>query len=114
MLTGEQLALAIAAALFAAVGLGALLHWLWSRAGARRGGDAARLAELARQLDEAETARAASEQGFDEAVTEYARAFEQAQADLRDTHAALEEARARIRELEAELARERQGDWPGG
>jgi len=61
MLTGTELSTAISAILFAAVGVGFLLHWLWSGLGRARSSDAARLAEMAERLHQADLAREEAE-----------------------------------------------------
>lgn len=110
MLTGRELGLAIAGVLLAAVALGALLHWLWTRLG-RRGRDdgGRRLAELAERLKQAEADRAAAGQARDETEAALARELAEAQLDLEATHDALARAQTRVRELEAELERARGG-----
>ena len=109
MLTGRELALAIAAVLLAAVGLGALLHWLWTRLGrAGRNGDA-RLAEMAQRLRQAEADRDAAERAHEATAAEFSQELGETQAELEATREALDRARERVRALEAELDRAREG-----
>lgn len=109
MLTGRELGLAIAGVLLAAVALGALLHWLWTRLGRRGRDDGRRLAELAERLKQAEADRAAADLARDETEAALARELAEAQLDLEATHDALARAQTRVRELEAELERARGG-----
>lgn len=116
MLTGAQLGLAIAAVLFGAIGLGAVLHWLWLRLSPGRSGLVHRISELGDQLHEAETQRDAAELTLHEAEerhvrreAELGRALEEARADLDTLNGGLVNARQRILELEAELERQRRG-----
>lgn len=109
MLTGSELGLAIAAVLFGAVALGALLHWLWARSGS--GGSAAE------RLHEAELGRETAEQALQEAETRHARREEdlrrelaEARADLETMNDGLVNARKRLMELEIELERLRGPD----
>lgn len=116
MLTGGELAIAIAAILFGAVGLGALLHWLWARSRPGRSDEAARLARVGEALHEAEMKREAAdlalreaEERLDRRELEFNREISDTWSELDATHAALVEARERVRELEAELERLRGG-----
>jgi hypothetical protein len=61
VLTGAQLATAITAVLVAAIAVGWVLHWIWTRL-ASAGTDTARLAEVVQRLHEADRAREAAEQ----------------------------------------------------
>ena len=110
MLTGAELAVAIAAILFAAVGLGAALHWLWSRMGRVRPRDRALVAELMDDLHRTEAKREAAEQALREAEEHHAQREAQlglelaeARADLETMHQGLVNARQRLIALEAEL-----------
>lgn len=138
MLTGTQLATAITAVLVAAVMLGWILHWVWSRL-ARRGGDTARLAEMIDRLHDADRAREAAEgarkmaesllaereaemaeklalmQAMLDGMVEnrdadLARVVREARADAEASMAGLRGARRRIAELEAEIQTLRGGE----
>jgi hypothetical protein len=131
MLTGAQLATAITAVLVAAILLGWILHWIWSRLAGPRG-DGARLAELTTRLHEAEHARQAADdarlsaetllaarevelearaedlQGRYDALVlsrdaEFTAIQREAQADAEAAMSGLRIARRQIAELEAEL-----------
>ena len=135
MLTGAELAIALAAVLMGAVGLGALLHWFWVRLGGMGTSAAARLARLSERLHEAEMAREAAELARQEAEAQLSegerRAEEQlaalearleaareeretvltrelaeARSDIEDLRDGLRYARQRINDLEAELGRQ--------
>lgn len=119
MLTGSELAIAIAAVLFGAVGLGAALHWLWVRMRRVRPQDRALVAELMEDLHETEAKREAVEEALREAEKRHAEREEQlhleladARADLETMHAGLINARQRLMTLETELERLREGDEP--
>lgn len=131
MLTGAQLATAIAAVLAGAIVLGWILHWMWARL-ARAGGDAALLADTVDRLHEADRAREIAEEARIKAETllatreaemeasmaemraqidalvegrdaELGRAVREARADAEASMAALRSARRRVAELEAEV-----------
>jgi hypothetical protein len=103
MLTGSELEIAIAAALFGAVCLGFVLYWLWSalRGGARA--ELERLDEMAGRLHEAELAREGIEVAWREAEADIARreAGATEQVAAMQTRLAVE-----IEGREAELARQ--------
>lgn len=132
MLSGGQLAIAISAVLAAAVALGWILHWIWSRLSDAAMSDTARLTEMINRLHEADRAREASEDArelaesllaareaemesrmaemqarLDGAVagreSELAKALREAQSDAEAAMAGLRHARRRIMELEAEI-----------
>jgi chromosome segregation ATPase len=121
MLTGTELASAIAAVLLGAMAAGALLHWLWARLHGGAPGEARRIAELSERLHEAEMAREAAELACQEAETRLAelqasfesriaereaamgRELAEATTDLAAMHEGLIHARRRVLELEAEL-----------
>ena len=112
MLTGTGLALAIAAVLFGAVALGALLHWAWARSGPGGTAEGARVSELGDQLHEAEMRLEASELALQEAEERHAgreeelnRQLAEARADLETMHGGLINARQRLMDLETELER---------
>lgn len=116
MLTQSELAIAIAAVLMGAVGLGAVLHWLWTRLGARRPGDGARIAEMSERMHQVEMGREAAERALGEAEDRHAqreaeldREIAELRSDLDTLHGGLIHARQRIIELEAELERRRGG-----
>jgi chromosome segregation ATPase len=131
MLTGAQLATAISAVLVAAITLGWILHWIWTRL-ASAGGDAARLAEMVDRLHEAERAREAAEDArrlaetllaareaemerslaemrarldgmVDDRDAKTGRIVREARADAEACKSGLRGARRRIAELEAEI-----------
>jgi DNA repair exonuclease SbcCD ATPase subunit len=132
MLTGAQLATAIAAVLAGAIVLGWVLRWIWTRM-AGTGSDAARLAEAIDRLHAAERARAAAEDAqrlaerrlaareaemasrlaelqaqlgaaVEERDTELARLLHEARAEAAASMAGLRSAEQRIIELEDALA----------
>lgn len=116
MLTGAELATAIAAVLFGAVGLGAFLHWLWLRLGPGRSDDAARIAEIGEQLHEAEMRCEAADLALRETEERFARReadlqrqLAESRADLETMQGGLVNARQRLYELEEELERLRSG-----
>jgi len=116
MLTGSQLALAIAAVLLGAAGVGALLHWLWGRLAPGRRGHRALVAELMDDLHAAESRRDAAELAVREAeerlarrAAELGREIAELRGDLETMHGGLIHARQRVLELEAELERLRHG-----
>lgn len=116
VLTGSQLALAIAAVLLGAVALGVLLHWLWIRPGRGRRGEGAVLAKLMDDLHEAEAKRDAAELALREAEehlarreAELEREIAELRSDLDTMHGGLIHARQRVLELEAELERLQNG-----
>jgi hypothetical protein len=131
MLTGAQLATAIAAVLVAAIVLGWMLHWIWARL-ASAGSDTARLAEMVDRLHDADRAREAAEDARRLAETllaareaemearlaemqarldgvvgdrdgEMGRAVREARADAEASMSGLRNARRRIADLEAEI-----------
>lgn len=103
MLTGTELALAIAAVLLGAVGLGALLHWLWMRLAGLGTSAETRLERLSQRLHEAESAREAAEAACRQAEERLAAGERQAEDRLAALGARLE---SESREREAVLARE--------
>lgn len=121
MLTGSELAGAIAAVLIGAMAAGALLHWLWARLHGGDPGEARRIAELSERLHQAEMAREAAELACQEAEARLAelragferelaerdaamgRELAEAATDLATMHDGLIHARRRVLELEAEL-----------
>ncbi len=112
MLTGTELGVAIAAVLLGAVGLGALLHWLWSRMGRVTPRDRALVTELIEDLHQTESRREAVEQVIHEIEQKHARREEhleselaEARSDLETMHQGLINARQRLIDLEAELER---------
>lgn len=112
MLTGSELAIAIAAVLMGAVGLGAVLHRLWMRFAARRPGDGDRIAEMSERMHRLETGREAAARALAEAEERHARReaelgreIAELRSDLDTLHGGLIHARQRIIELEAELER---------
>lgn len=108
MLTGAELAVAIAAVLVAAVGVGALLHWLWIRLAGVGTSPAARLEQMSERLHEAEMAREAAELAREEAETQLAQGERQAEERMAALEARLEEA---VEAREETLARELSEAW---
>ncbi len=125
----EALSGTIAAALFAAVAAGWVLHWLWTLLARGMGGESARIAHLVQKLDAADRAREAAERARAEteaalsrrvaeleirleeeaaahqaerelAAQEHARQIEQARAEAEAAWDGLANARRRIAELE--------------
>jgi F0F1-type ATP synthase membrane subunit b/b' len=138
MLTGSELSTAISAILIAAICVGVLLHWLWSRLNRARSSDSARLAEMAERLyqadlarEEAEAARQRAELRLAERETEtteqlaamqarldgavegreaaLAAELADARRDLEAMDSGLRGARQQVIELEAELEALRSG-----
>ena len=134
MLTGAQLTIVIAAVLFAAVVLGWVLHWLWTRLSSAAISDTARFTEMVDRLHEADRAREIAEDAKElaenllasrEAEMENRMAamqsrldgalegrearlstqLREAQADAEASMAGLRNARARIMKLEEEVER---------
>lgn len=108
MLTGAELAIALAAVLIGAVAAGALLHWLWLRLGGMGTSAAARVERLSAQLHEAEMAQEAAELACREAEAELAAGERRAEENMAALKARLEAAREeRETALERELAEAR-------
>ena len=135
MLTGAQLATAITAVLVAAIVLGWILHWIWTRLSSA-GSDTARLAEMVDRLHEADRAREAAEDArrlaenllaaredemerrladmqahldgmVQDRDAELGRVVREARADAEASMSGLRSARRRIAELEAEIEAQR-------
>lgn len=132
MFNGSELQIAIAMVLTGAVCFGFVLHWLWQALGGTRS-DAARLAEMAERLHEADLAREAAEiacetaeaalgrretetaeqlaamqvrldGALDERRAETERQLSEAMVELETMRDGLGNARQHILELEAEVA----------
>ena len=101
MLTGAGLAVAITAVLIGAVGVGALLHWLWIRLARVGTSPAARLEQMSERLHEAELAR-------EEAEAQLAQGQRQAEERMAALEARLEGA---VEAREDALARELSEAW---
>jgi len=103
MMSGSELATAIAAALGAAVAVGWILHWLWSRLAMVATTDGDRIAELVAELDSAHEARETAEVARAEA--EAARAEREAEL-TREIQTLRRELEARLAGREAELTQQ--------
>ena len=117
MLTGGELSVAIAAILFAAIGLGAALHWLWLRLGHVRPRHRALVTELIEDLHNTEEKREAAEAALhdlegrlERREAELGQELAEARADLDAMHGGLIHARQRLMELEKEIERLRRGE----
>ena len=108
MLTGAELAVAIAAVLVGAVGVGALLHRLWVRFAGVAASPVARLEQMSERLHEAEMAREAAELARQEAEAQLAQSERQAEERMAALEARLEGA---VEAGEEALARELSEAW---
>lgn len=93
-MTEQDLALAIAAALFAAFALGWIAHWLWSVLTRKRSPEALRIEAMAADLLEAEAQRDAVSEAKAETETSLSTEFTAREKELE----------IKLRETEAELA----------
>jgi hypothetical protein len=103
MLSGSELATAIAAVLMSAVLAGVLLHWFWSYINRSRNSDANRIDEMAARLHEADMAREAAEEAKEQASSLLARREAETAEKLARMRARLDGA---VMDREAELTSE--------
>lgn len=107
-MTEQDLALLIAAALFAAFALGWVAHWLWSVITRKRSPEALRVEAMAADLLEAEAQRDAVTEAKAETETTMSSEFtareQELEIKLRETQAELEAAMEGLRAARQELA----------
>jgi len=106
-MTEQDLALAIAASLFAAFALGWLAHWLWSVITRKRSPEALRVEAMAADLLEAEAQRDAVSEAKAETETSLSTEFtareQELEIKLRETEAELTAAMDGLRAARQEL-----------
>lgn len=107
-MTEQDLALLIAAALFAAFALGWAAHWLWSVITRKRSPEALRVEAMAADLLEAEAQRDAVTEAKAETETTMSTEFtareQELEVRLRETQAELEAAMEGLRAARQELS----------